>query len=419
MSRPGGGAYDDHDPNMILKKAMSMLRQKAMLPPYVKRTAPEIENLPFQAFGKSPAGTAMESSLYFATGHTDMSYSMLMHLNEPMAWHGRELALFAKHRPYWERLSAENLQSYGAGIRYYQTKSTWKKELGAGEGFEEWNDEPRYELLDLTRDAVPYTYDGAESTLFFLCPETAKCLGAEEVEELLGHAVITDGESIDILQKRGFDFGLSCHALEGEYGKSLYERFCEHAVKPRERTEFLASYYGRGRKIKYAVEKTADMELVALYASNNSRLAPLCEDASAPFGVAECIYSTKKGAKWAILGYEPWRGNIPACKRDMMLDIADYISGNALPARVLSPEPFALFPRRCADGRVSAVSMLNCTVGRSPEAELLIRNPVSEKFTFMSQYNGERELTFEKRGEDYILRLPEIDAWSVATVFCR
>ncbi len=63
--------------------------------------------------------------------------------------------------------------------------------------------------------------------------------------------------------------------------------------------------------------------------------------------------------------------------------------------------------------------MLNCTVGKSPEVELLIRTPVSEKFTFMSQYNGERELTFEKRGEDYILRLPEIDAWSGATVFCR
>jgi len=60
---------------------------------------------------------------------------------------------------------------------------------------------------------------------------------------------------------------------------------------------------------------------------------------------------------------------------------------------------------------------VNCTIGKNEETKLIIRNPVGEKFTFESQYGGRCELDYEKIGEDYIVDLPMIDAWSVATVF--
>lgn len=418
MCRPGGGAYDDHDPNMIIRKAMSLAHQKAMLPPYVKRSVPEVENLPFQAFGKSPAGTMLESSLYFAMGHTDASYSMIMRQNEPMAWHGKEFKLFAEHRPYWERLSAENLQSYGAGIHYFRSKGVWQKKLGADEGLEELNQEPYREILDIARDAIPYTYDNEEKSIFFLHPETAKYVTADELDDLLARPVITDGESIDILQKRGFDFGLSCVRLEGDYD-GLFERFYEHSVKPEGYDSFLVNPYGKGNRTKFAMARKEGMEIISRYDTKNSDLSPIFDDKEAPYGASEMIYPTERGAKWAILSYAPWYHNIPTYKRDMILDIADYISKNALPARLLTPVPCVLMPRRRQDGRVSAVSVLNCTVGKSGEMELLVRDPVGEKFTFMSQYNGSCKVEFEKRGEDYILRVPSIDAWSVGTVFAQ
>ena len=77
-SRPGGGAYSDTDPNAFFQKAVEISWQNAALPSYVKVKCPEIENLPHVIFGKSSAGTAFETSLYFAAGSTDMSYSMMM-----------------------------------------------------------------------------------------------------------------------------------------------------------------------------------------------------------------------------------------------------------------------------------------------------------------------------------------------------
>ena len=63
--------------------------------------------------------------------------------------------------------------------------------------------------------------------------------------------------------------------------------------------------------------------------------------------------------------------------------------------------------------------MINCTIGKSGELELLIRNPKSESFRFMSQYNGECDLDFEKRGDDYIVKIPSLEPWSVGTVFVK
>ncbi len=68
--------------------------------------APEIENLPDVAFGKSNYGTCLESSLYLAFGNNALSYATLMNDWEPMSWHGKMFDMFEKHRALLKRLSA-------------------------------------------------------------------------------------------------------------------------------------------------------------------------------------------------------------------------------------------------------------------------------------------------------------------------
>ena len=418
-SRPGGGTYDDHDPNKVIKKANMLSHQNAMLPSYVKRKAPEIENLPFNAFGKSPAGTAFETSAYLAYGNTDMSYSMIMRDNEPMEWYGKFFKLFSEHRPYWDRLANDNLHTRQAGIRYYMTEAVWQKTLAEGESFAELNVEPFNEIQDLSRDAIPYVYDRTEQSVLFLHPEVAKHISREELDWLRTRPVITDGETIDILQQRGFDFGVECTRLEDNVAQMLGEHFCEHPLKPKEREGYTTSIYGRGRMTRYTMRMPEGSEILADYAPSLPEYPALFAGDAHPYGVAEGIISMETGAKWAVLGYCPWRGNLPSCKRDMLLDIADYISGNALPARLVTPFPAVLLPRKNEEGKVSCVSLINCTVGASEEMELMIRNPKGERFTFMSQYDGTCELAYRKQGEDYIVTAPSVSAWSVATVFAE
>ena len=93
-----------------------MMWQNSMLPEYVTEIRPEIENLPFYVYGKSPAGTCMETSLYLASGANAMSYSMLMHMEEPMAYHERIFAKFSAHRAYWEALAEANMDTQASGL---------------------------------------------------------------------------------------------------------------------------------------------------------------------------------------------------------------------------------------------------------------------------------------------------------------
>ena len=161
---------------------------------------------------------------------------------------------------------------------------------------------------------------------------------------------------------------------------------------------------------------TKTIEYLGVYATK-ANMPPYQDDMLAPYGIAEMLVQTKYGAKWAILGYSPWKYIIPSYKRDHIVDIADHLSGHTLSAKLLTPAQAVLLPRQNDDGKTVCVSITNCTIGESGELQLIIRNPIGEDFTFMSQYNGEKKLAFEKHGADYLLTIPSLSPWSVGTVF--
>ncbi len=92
--------------------------------------------------------------------------------------------------------------------------------------------------------------------------------------------------------------------------------------------------------------------------------------------------------------------------------------GNKLAARVMAPMQMVLLPRENLKGETVEVSLVNCTIGTTGEFELLVRRPVSEDFYYMSQTSGKVQLSYKKQGEDYIVTVPDMAAWTVGTVFC-
>lgn len=424
MSRPGGGAYYAHNPNEIIDKAVYINWQNAMLPKYVKRTAPEIENTPYSRYGKTPATTAFETSHYLATGNTDMSYSMLRSPNEDYDFHEQELKLLSEQRAYWEKLSEYNKNSYQAGIRYFQTKYLWKRKLGSEEGIVELNREPycgcsqcmtNVANVDFqwVRDGIPVSYDEKEEGVICIYPDIAKAIEPSEFEYLLTKNVITDAASIQILCDRGLDVGIKVKMLN-EYEQPLVRRiFAEDKAN-----KVQASGGFTPADTRYGlIYPTDDMEVLAKVDTDTSKFPPFTDSAEYPCGVAECVFETSKGAKWAVFGIALWNGVVNSRVITRILDIADHISGNALAARLLTLVQAVLMPRKNDEGNTVCVSITNCTIGKSGEITLLIRNPRSESFKFMSQYNGECELAYEKRGDDYIVKIPSLEPWSVGSVF--
>jgi len=228
--------------------------------------------------------------------------------------------------------------------------------------------------------------------------------------------VVTDGETISILSKRVFDFGVEAKELVPSIAGKCQEKMTENPINAGMKS-YIASSFVKGKNERYYLENPKCSIDVLGYYSNILPLEKFTKMKEYPFGIASAIITNPKGGRWAIYGYVPWKGIISYQKREQILRGADFICGNNLVSKLITPSPAVVLPRCDKEGKTVCVSVTNCTIGDSGELELVIRNPVSEKFSFMSQYDGEGELDFEKQGNDYVIKIKSIKAWSVLTVF--
>ncbi len=104
--------------------------------------------------------------------------------------------------------------------------------------------------------------------------------------------------------------------------------------------------------------------------------------------------------------------------RDRYLNACEYISSVRFAAELVTPIRMIVSARVDNNGRTVTASFTNATVGDSGEIEVIIRRPVGKKFIYMGQQIPETVLTAMQTGDDeFRLTLPNVKAWSVATVF--
>ena len=406
MSRPGGGAYNDHDPNELVRKSFHLSWQNRMLPDYVAERCPEIENLPYAAYGKSIGGTCLETSLYLASGSTAMSYAMLMFDHEPMAWHEKELARFAFHRPYWERLAKCSAKTKQAGLQLVLHGHMWEKKPAAGDGLFAWTHEPIYGATVLARAGIPLSFDRTPNPVYLLHEDIALTLSDDEISELLAAPVVTSGAALAMLEKRGFCFGASAESIST---RQLYEIYSGHPANggSEGRTWDQSIYFPAG----YRLNGADATEVLGRYGSN----APNAKNTGA---AANAVVRTSSGAKWAVFGHTPWNAVISHEKRNQILRAADYISGNRLPAFINAPQQALLLAREDECGNTAGISVLNCTIDESEELDLIVRRPAGTKAVWMSQRSPKaKNLPIAESEGGWALRLPPLGAWEIGTVF--
>lgn len=416
-SRPGGGAYDDHNPNAQIQKAFLLSWQNSMLPDYVTEIRPEIENLPFYVYGKTPAGTCYETSLYLASGANAMSYSMLMGMEEPMAYHERFFAAFAKHRHYWEALAAANDGTTANGLCLCLSESMWERRLARDERPFAWNGEPYLCGTELARTAIPLTYgiNRQKNPVYLLHYHAAEGLSDGDIAYLLTQPVLTDGRSLDVLARRGYADCFSARAVPLNT-----QRFYEKVLPHRVNESLNAERFGGGftKNENFLLVDTGGSEPLTCYQTGSVDAEPLDRDGAYPFGIASAVVATAKGARWAVFGKEPWNANISFARRNQLLRAAEEIAGGPRFAAILeSRQQAVLLPREDAAMRTTSVSVLNCTVGVSEPLRLRIRRPAGERFAFETAEGRIEGLPFERDGSDYLVTAPEIMPWTVGTLW--
>ena len=346
---------------------------------------------------------------------TDLSYAMLGDINEPLEFYEEGFELFSQHNAYWERLAKVSSESKDAGICFAASKKLHLRALSKSDDMYSFNAEHYSGANILLRNGLPLTY--RDTNAYILHPDAAKQMNREELAELLSRNVLTDAETVEYMQSLGFELGFKLVRATTAQALVANEIYTDHPVNKGHHDSFSPSFFTAGRNNKYfMLVIPKDCEVLGYY-DKEMICPPACDDPELPFGYTTVAMTTAEGGKWAVMACDLWKGIVPSTQRTRVLNIIDYISGG-MPAKILTPVQAVLMPRTNSDGNTVSASVINCTIGTEKNIELLIRNPKSEKFYFMSQYDGECELRAKKTDDGYIVTLPSLSPWSVGTVFC-
>ncbi len=427
LSRPGGGAYDDHNMNAFIEKSESIDMQNMTLPDYVKDKRPEIESLPDIVYGKSIGGTCFETSYYLASGNNAMSYAILMSDYESMEWHGEMLSAFSKHRPYWEMLAKGTEDTQQGGMVYAISNVGYMRDV------EELMDYS-YPCFDRVRNfrflgiSVAMKKQALRNEVRLLHFDNAEDMSDDELGELLKYPVITDAKTIIMLNRRGFNLPLDAHEINT---LTLSERFTDHVVNKGMVSRRWNGQFGASDSYEIIAKDGSQIEVLSEYVKVVSPDTPQNECVyMANCGtlkyksvnkIANAVFTTPSGAKWAVFGFDMWGRTVSTEKKDIYLNTAAYISGHRQPAEIVTPLKALLQSRVNEKGELTQVSITNITVADSGEVKLRILNPVSTKAIFSGQYSEEKEVTLvpaETEGVFEII-LENLKPWAVSTVFFK
>ena len=418
MYRAGADAYHAHDPNEYLVKLVQTSFDQSRLPDYVAERCPEIECTPDTAFGKVARGHAFETAAYLAGGATGMSYAMLGFLPEKPEFFHKAFKLFDEQREYYEQLGALSRNSIASGITFATSKKAHLRKLPEGATMNQFNTE-EYACADfMLRNGFALNYEDANSGIFLLHPNAARQMQHEELEALTKKNVLTDADTVMYLKSMGIDLGIEARPLSDDEGMASSENFTDHKVNKVYKSVFTAPFFSGGLANYYTISKIPEnAEVLGTYTIKFPQKTYDLPDA--PHGYTSVVLHNSQGGNWAVMGYGIWKSVIPAFQRDRLMNIIDYISDNALVIKPISATQDVYLPRICKQtGKLLSVSVINCTIEPQDDVEICIRNPKSDKFRFISQYDGETEFTVKKVGNDYYIKLPTLTAWSVATIFC-
>ncbi len=99
-------------------------------------------------------------------------------------------------------------------------------------------------------------------------------------------------------------------------------------------------------------------------------------------------------------------------QREELRSAIDATADNPLPAYVASPEQMVIVPRVNEKNETVSVFLLNVSITDTDEYEVVIANPANtEKVTLIDPYNETMTLPLKKRGDRYVVKLPELRSW--------
>jgi len=413
MSRSGAGAYSDREPKQLPYKARQIEWQLARLPEYVTDRCPEVENYPHIWFSKSAYGTCLESTLHLAQGFNFLSYSAIPRQQEDFSFAETLFRELSRHRNYWDALEKDNRATVRAGAQFYFPENYWNLKHS------NWHNVNPNGFAGYSDIGLPVTYQKQNDPVYILDGRFAACLSGDEIKFLTAKSVMTDAETLEILNNRGFGGLTGASAVP--YAKDIpcFEAipgilFTDHIVNAELTVKGFECMFGGAEKT-YRIENNAHTEPLAVYGTRGL-LGCECTQSNANQTVSDAVINTPSGGKWVVFGYAPWSENLSFQRRKQIIAAYKYIGGE-ITVLIEEPNRIELYPRKNIGDKIKNVTLLNTGIEKAEDLTLIINRPVGKKFMYMDA-DKEIELSagFDGNGYAYV-NLPLMDGWSAGTVF--
>lgn len=378
-SRPGGGAYLDHDPRRQVAKAYKMSKQMALVVPSgdIDRVCPEIETCPRSYACRTSEGLIMESFLALAQGMDSLSYFIMDPYFETPAWYGENIFKpLERAMPIFRNYVKFNEGTLPGGL--------------AGDA-----------LIEFARIGLPIAPGLAYPVDVVILGE-AGVKGRTDVElsELVGKSLILDGAAVSALEARGFG-----KALLGLSVRETLSRAREHFT-----SDVINFGLIRGQHMTYSKKfvvtgvEESDARVIGRYVTWDGH----------DEGVATAL-AEKDGRRVVIIGCGGFVTEDLGSNRFRQLQrLIDEASGATLPARIDGACRMIVLPRVSKNGVLRSVGLCNASIGMHEPVDILVRKPYGKHVIWHDMDGASIDLVMNSNGNDYLVRLPELGPWKCA-----
>lgn len=389
-SRPGGGAYSDHDPYAFLTKGFAMSHQMSRQPGYeaLDQICPEIESCPRVFCCKTPQGHRIESMLYLALGMDSLSYFIMDPLYETPEWYGRELlAPLAAEAPCYRDFIAHNAGTMPGGLGL--AGSWWHVDKNG-----------------LPVVGIPCAAHSPFAKGRMIAKTDVDSLDDQALASVLSVDIILDGEAVEAIGKRGMSdriAGLHAVPVSGH----VFEFYTDDPLNE--------GFVGNGHypltadRMKFELPEETSARVVGEYRDHGGKR----------FGAASLLLERPDGSRIAALGYSGFYTRyISSARVRFLMRIADWVTHGTLPAVPEEPAQLLLVPRVTADGKLRSVTVLNTVIGPQKPFVLRLRG-VADGVTgaeWCVPSHAPLRVELRRTGNEVLVSLPEIAAWDTGWV---
>ena len=387
-SRPGGGAYVDHDPYYLVDKAFYVQKQASEQPGYelISQVCPEIENYPRAFCNKTARGLRLESMLYLSLGADSLSYYVSQTDMEPAEWYGEEIfkPLAADAKDFREYIK-HNRGTIPGGVRL--TGETWMIDPG------------------LPFIGMPVAGHARTGNCLQLCQDGAEKMSVEKLTEILAQNVILNGQAAMALQKRNLSHlmgnvkvshlpqGVNSYMTDDPINDGLFDSF--HMIP------------GSGGRYVIEPPEGSSYRVVSSY---KARASQTC------FGNEIVLVELPAGNRLAFIGYDGFRTDYISAVRVRLLNrICDWLSHETLPAVTGRAVRCILIPRVTPEGKLRSVSIVNNNIDFSKPFDLLMRNGPENVSSAEWHVPSERpvEIALRRENNFTVAQIPAMTPWDI------